>query len=210
MSEGSGTADPAAAAKGLAELERRIAASRRAVDDRQREELLQAAKDAVADAESTFSQLGDDMVQAEVTHRKWQAVHRYVRAVPYRDEADEPRPRQWQRAVAMATDIGDLDLLAWVVQQADLAYAEAARGRQAGDQRPEAGPTYLALLKAVADRKRKARAELTWAKTATANGWITCQTSTLGANLIALHAASIHSRDNPDYTGPRDFEYRPE
>lgn len=208
MVEAGGTSDQAAAGKGAAELERRIAASRRAVDDARREELLHAARDAVADAETSQVQLGGEMVETEASHRKWQAVHRYIRAVPYRDDPAEPRPRQWQRAVAMATDIGELDLLAWTVQQVDLAWAEAAR-KKSGEA-SEAGPTYLALLKAVADRKRKARAELTWARTASANGWITCQTSTLGANLIALHAASIHSRDNPDYNGPRDFEYRPE
>lgn len=193
--------------RGTAELERRIAAVARSLVASDRAALLAGAQDAIRREMSSDNDLADDFARATASHAKWQRIHRYVRVVPYRDLPAEPRSRQWQRAVALVRDIGDLDLLEWTVAQADLALAEVSRGARAAAPQTRVEPTYLVLLKSVADRKRKARAELDWALTARDRGWITCTSGTLGANLIALHAASVHARDNPDYRGPCDAAF---
>lgn len=194
------------------ELERRIAAVRRSHTPVDIQRLLTAAQDAVAAEMSSDMQLSDDFVRAEAEHRRWQAIHRFVRAVPYRDDLRQARPRQWQGAMSIAREIGDLDLLEWVVGQVDKAHLEASRGKAAASSVgvSEAEPTYLVFLKAVANKKRKARAALQWAQNAKEKGWITCTSGTLGENLIALHSASVHSRDNPDYQGPVDGAYSKE
>lgn len=202
--------DGAGAERAKVELERRIAAVRRSLTTRDIQRLAVAAQEAAAAEMSSEMQLSDDFTRAEVEHRRWQAIHRLVRALPYRDDARQPRPRQWQGAMTIAREIGDLDLLDWVVAQVDKAHLEAARQSATGVKTAPAGeaePTYLIFLKAVANKKRKARAALQWAQTAKENGWITCTSGTLGENLIALHSASVHSRDNPDYQGPVDGVY---
>lgn len=199
-----GTAPVRFSLRGTAELERRIEAAARSLTAAERSALLAEAQDAIGREMSSDNDLADDLARATASHAKWQRIHRFVRAVPYRDLPAESRPRQWQRAVGLARDIGDLDLLEWTVAQADLAWAEVSRSAHTSAQETRVEPTYLVLLKAVADRKRKARAELDWALTARDRGWITCTSGTLGANLIALHAASVHTRDNPDYQGPCD------
>lgn len=195
-------------------LERRLALAERTVDASLRADLLAAAHDAVAADMVSDVQLSDELTSADSAHRRWQAVHRYVRAVPWRDDPTLARPQHWQSAVALARSIGDLDLMEWAVAMADRAHADASRQRR-GDSADrataaaatQAPPTYLAFLKEIANRRRKARVSLHWAQTARQNGWITCTTQTLGENLIALHAASVHSRDNPDYDGPVDGAY---
>lgn len=189
------------------ELDRRMTAVGRAIGPQERARLLELVRDAIAAEMSSDTQLADEFVRAEIEHRRWQAIHRYVRAVPYRDDFAAPRPRQWQGAMAVARDLGDLDLIEWVVAQIDRAHAEAARRKTSAPAESGTEPTYLVLLKAVANNKRKARAALAWTQTAREKGWITCTSGTLGENLLALHAASVHSRDNPDYVGPVDGPY---
>lgn len=194
--------------RGQIELERRIAAADRLFSPAERGRLLLIAQDAIAAEMSSDMQLADDFTRAEAEHRRWQSIHRYVRAIPYRDDPAETRPRQWQMVLEHARKLGDLDVMEWAVNQIDRAYAEASRHpggvpEGAGTQQA-CEPVYLVFLKAIANKKRKAKAALQWAQTARQNGWITCTTATLGENLIALHAASVHSRDNPDYDGPVD------
>lgn len=185
------------------ELDRRIAT---ASPSRARE-LLAEAKEAVAADMSSSLALVDDLTRAEAEHRKWQAIHRYVQAIPYRDREGVPRSRQWQQAMTAARDIGDLDLIEWVHLKINTALSLEHSGRNTAAAH-RAGATYLVFLNTVAGRKRRARASLSWAQEAKDQGWITCTSETLGENLKALHQASIHARDNPDYAGHADGAYR--
>lgn len=184
-------------------IERRVARANRNYTAKDIARLLGAAQEAIEEDMRTQAQLVDEAVQTQSALRKWQAVHRYIRAAPYRDDADAPRSRHWQGAMEIARALGDLDLIEWVMDQIDLALAAGRRGSEYGAE-GGAAPTYLVLLKSVANRRRKARAALRWLETAREKGWITCDSTTLGANLLLLHAASVHSRDNPLYFGPCD------
>jgi hypothetical protein len=184
-------------------IERRMARASRNYTIEDIADLLGAAQEAIANDMRTQAQLVDEAAQTLSALGKWQAIHRYIRAAPYRDDPDAPRSRQWQGALALARALGDLDLIEWVVDQIDLALAAGRRGAR-NEAEEDAAPTYLVLLKSVANRRRKARAALKWLETAREKGWSTCDSSTLGANLILLHAASVHSRDNPLYFEPCD------
>src|SRR5690606_23344806 len=89
------------------ELDRRIAAASPA----RARDLLADAKDAVGADMSSSLALVDDLTRSEAEHRKWQAIHRYIQAVPYRDREGQPRSRQWQDAMAAIRPLGDLDLI---------------------------------------------------------------------------------------------------
>lgn len=197
-----------AAKRGKSELARRIDAVRRTVHGADVARLLATARRLVGEEATSTGPLTDDLSSAAAQHRKWQAIHRYVRAVPYEDEGGVPRSSQWKTALTIAREIGDLDLIEWVFGRIDGERAEAARSAKLHLTAPDLEPTYIVFLKAVANRKRKARAALQWAQSAREMGWITCDSSTLGSNLIALHAASVHARDNPDYDGPVEGAYR--
>ena len=168
-------------------------------------ELLRAVQDAVAADMSSTVQFGADIDAAVAEHRKWQLIHRYVLRTPFHSEPGAPRAQQWQGVLGRVREIGDLDLIEWVIEQADTAIAKART--EPARLAETAIPTYLLLLRHVASRKRQARAQLRWAKDADKSGWSTCTTATLGRNLIDLHAASVHSRDNPEYSGPVDGVY---
>jgi hypothetical protein len=190
-----------------AELERRLRLAQRAPDtDLGR--LLDTARSAVADDLSSTVQFGSDVTIAEAAHRKWQLIHRYMHRLPFRDDPAASRPAQWQRALQLVRPIEDLDLIEWVSSQVDAALSREARARRGLLEERRNEPVYLVLLRHVAARKRQARAELGWAREAEAKGWGTCNVATLGSNVLDLHAASVHSRDNPAYAGPVDGAYR--
>ena len=179
-------------------IERRMARASQVYTTQDVADLLGAAQTAIAEDMRIQSRLADEAAQTLSALRKWQAIHRYIRCAPYRDDPDAPRARQWQSALALARALGDFDLIEWAVDQIDLALASARRGAS-NEAEHDATPTYLILLKSVANRRRKARVAMKWLETAREKGWSTCDSSTLGANLILLHAASVHSRDNPLY-----------
>lgn len=200
------SAEGDSAAAGVKAVEARIAAAQRK-SWRDSPKLLSEAQAAVSFDMSSAMQFGSDVDAASAEHRKWQLIHRYVLLHPFLDDATAPRVRQWQAALGRIRDIGDLDLIEWVLAQADTALAKAKARSGASDVTDASLPTYLLLLRHVAARKRQARAQLKWARDAEQSGWSTCTTATLGQNLINLHAASVHSRDNPDYAGPVDGAY---
>jgi hypothetical protein len=179
-------------------IERRMARASQVYSAADIARLLSAAREAINEDMRTQAQLVDEAVQTQSALRKWQAVHSYIRAAPYRDDPAAPRARHWQGALEIARALGDLDLIEWVMDQIDLALAAGRRGSE-NEAEKSAAPTYLVLLKTVANLRRKARVALRWLETAREKGWITCDSTTLGANLLLLHAASVHSRDNPLY-----------
>jgi hypothetical protein len=109
---------------------------------------------------SSDMQLSDDYTRAEAEHRRWQAIHRYyVRAMPYRDDPEAARPRQWQLAMAIAWELLDLWTCwtgwwrRWTAQ-----HAEDARLRRAGGALVEREPTYIVFLEGLANKSaRRAR-----------------------------------------------------
>lgn len=184
-------------------VERRMARAHRDYTAEDIAVLLGAAREAIEDDMRTQAQLVDEAVQMLSALRKWQAVHRYIRCAPYRDDPAAPRSRHWQGALALARALGDLELIEWVVDQTNLALASGRRGLEK-ETEEGAAPAYLVSLKSGANHRRKARVALKWLETAREKGWATCDSTTLGANLLRLHEASIHSRDNPLYFGPSD------
>ena len=199
---------PAAVQTGShSELERRLArVERRPGADLQA--LLEEARAAVAEEMSSPVQFGTDLDMAGAAHVKWQRIHRYLQRLPFRDDPAEPRAAQWRRALALVRPLDDLDLLEWVTIRIDDALSHEIRTRKGLVAPKRHDPVYIVLLRHVAARKRKARAELVWAREAATNGWGTCNAATLGSNVLDLHAASVHSRDNPAYHGPVDGAYR--
>lgn len=172
------------------------------------ERLLADARAAIADDMSSSVQFGSDLALAEGAHRKWQQMHRYVQRIPFRDDPAATRVARWQVAMAKIRVLDDLDLIDWVQSRIDDARTQAVREQKGLAEPRRTEPVYLVLLRHIAGRKRQARAQLRWAREAAANGWGTCNEATLGSNVLDLHAASVHSRDNPAYHGPCDGAYR--
>lgn len=97
----------------------------------------------------------------ELDFAKWQLLHKYVHACPFRTNERQKRSQQWRDAVDDIRDIGEPELLNWCLLQVEVA---ANRERGINDIRPRKnGPCYPLVLEFVADRKRKALAILHFA-----------------------------------------------
>lgn len=100
---------------------------------------------------------------------KWRAVHNFMHKTPYRDRPGQSRSQQWSAVADRIRDLGEQDLLDWVLLQVDVA-RNLEKGVQ--DMRPRKnGPTFLVMLEYVANRKRKALAILKWVKAAERDGY---------------------------------------
>ncbi len=102
------------------------------------------------------------LARQELEFEKWRLIHRYVHTHPFATRRRLPRSRQWQEAANRVRDLGEPEVLDWLLQQ-----AEIARNLERGvrDLRPrKGGPCYAALLEYVANRKRKALAILHFAR----------------------------------------------
>ena len=100
---------------------------------------------------------------------KWRAIHNFMHKTPYRDKPGIKRSQQWTAVVDRVRDIGETELLDWVLLQVDVA-RNLEKGIQ--DMRPRKnGPTFLVMLEYVANRKRKALAILKWVKAAEREGY---------------------------------------
>lgn len=100
---------------------------------------------------------------------KWRAIHIFLHKTPYRDRPGIKRSQQWSAVVDRVRDIGETDLIDWVLLQVDVA-RNLEKGVQ--DMRPRKnGPTFLVMLEYVANRKRKALAILKWVKAAERDGY---------------------------------------
>lgn len=115
-----------------------------------------SAREADAAADPDLS----DREKHAISFHKWQVMHRYLHAMPFRDRSYAKRSDQWRDALARVRDLGDRELLDWVCLQIEVA-TNIERGIQ--DLRPrDGGPTFIVLLEYVGNRKRKALAILKW------------------------------------------------
>lgn len=100
----------------------------------------------------------------ELSLRRWRLIHKFVHANPFPTRASKPRSRQWRDAAGHAHDIGEPELIDWVLLQSQVA-ANLERGIH--DLRPrKSGPCHPLFEEWVRDRKRKALAVLRWAQAA--------------------------------------------
>lgn len=104
----------------------------------------------------------DDLQAAQLTFAKWQAIHKYIYARPFRLPEGLNRGEQWQHMARHYASLGDDELDEWLALQ-----AEIADNRQKGiaDLRIRRdGPCFLIVLEYVGNRKRTALAILHWAQ----------------------------------------------
>jgi hypothetical protein len=114
---------------------------------------------------------GAETALRRATFEKWRLIHDWTRRHPYRDNPRASRPDQWRAALETFRSLRDRELIDWLILQIDVA-TNLANGVQ--DMRPrDPGPTWLATLEYVANRKRKALATLHWAEAAEKEGCFT-------------------------------------
>ncbi len=102
--------------------------------------------------------------KSELQFRKWRLIQKYVHDTPFGTNARLARSDQWRQAVDYVRDIGEIELLDWVLQQVQIA---SHLERDIRDMRPRKnGPCHPLILEYVADRKRKAHAVLRWVRAA--------------------------------------------
>ncbi len=111
------------------------------------------------------AQGGDEdayLARQELEFEKWRLIHKQVHQHPFTLPARLTRAAQWREAANRIRDLGEIELLDWTLQQAEIA-DNLARGIQ--DLRPRKnGPCHALVLEYVANRKRKALAVLRFAK----------------------------------------------
>ncbi len=111
------------------------------------------------------------MALRRASFEKWRLIHDWTRRNPYRDNPRAGRPDQWRAALEKFRPLRDSELIDWLILQIDVA-TNLASGVQ--DMRPrDPGPTWLATLEYVSNRKRKALATLHWAEAAEKEGCFT-------------------------------------
>ncbi len=107
----------------------------------------------------------------EAEFEKWQLIHKYIHATPYRDRGTLARSGQRRDALERIRDLRDNELTDWVCLQAEVA-TNLEKGVQ--DMRPRKnGPSFPVLLEYVANCKRKALAVLKWAQAGEKEGILT-------------------------------------
>lgn len=117
---------------------------------------------------------GADSARYSAQLETWRALQRYLHRTPFRDRAGLKRSEQWRSVLDRVRDLGQQELVDWVVLQ-----VEVAGNREKGipDMRPRKnGHAFLVMLEYVSNRKRKATALLKWALEAEREGYITSGT----------------------------------
>jgi len=130
--------------------------------------------------------------RARIEHqvRKWRLIHRYVHDHPFPTRTDIPRSDQWRAVIEYARDLGDLNVLDWVLLQVEVA-ANIERGVR--EMRPrKSGPCHDQLLEVAADRKRKALAVYKWETAATEGGANSATTRTLTDAILKAHQPLVN------------------
>ncbi len=110
--------------------------------------------------------LGDNedayLARQELEFEKWRLIHKQMHQHPFTLPSRLARSAQWREAANRIRDLGEVELLDWTLQQAEIAH-NLERGIQ--DLRPRKnGACHALVLEYVANRKRKALAVLHFAK----------------------------------------------
>jgi hypothetical protein len=102
------------------------------------------------------------LARQQLEFEKWRLIHKQVHRQPFTLAARLTRAAQWREAANRIRDLGEVELLDWTLQQAEIA-DNLERGIQ--DLRPRKnGPCHALVLEYLANRKRKALAVLHFAK----------------------------------------------
>jgi hypothetical protein len=105
---------------------------------------------------------------------KWTLIYKHLRGQPFATDARLSRAEQWREAADQVRDLRELELLDWVIQQAEIAQ-NLERGIR--DLRPRKdGPCHPLILDYVADRRRKAKAVLDFAQAGANEGLLSPRT----------------------------------
>lgn len=108
----------------------------------------------------------DEIEAGRASLEKWRLLHRWTRRHVYRDRTRAKRSDVWREALERFRPLRDCEFIDWLALQVEVA-ANIESG--APDMRPRVpGPTWLAALDYVSNRKRKALAVLHWAQAAQA------------------------------------------
>ncbi|MHA1152306.1 MAG: hypothetical protein ACTSQ7_06505 [Alphaproteobacteria bacterium] len=108
------------------------------------------------------------LARQELEFEKWRLIHKQVHQHPFTLPARLARAAQWRETANRIRDLGEIELLDWTLQQAEIAH-NLERGIQ--DMRPRKdGPCHVLVLEYVANRKRKALAVLRFAKAGEEDG----------------------------------------
>ena len=95
------------------------------------------------------------------TLKKWRLIHKHFHAYSFPTKTRLKRSEQWRNAVQHVRDLNDMEVLDWVLLQAEVA-GNIERGVR--EMRPRKnGPCHDLLLEYVRNRKRKAMAVYKWA-----------------------------------------------
>ncbi len=106
----------------------------------------------------------DEIEAYRASLEKWRLLHRWTRHHAFRDRTRAKRSDVWRETLERFRPLRDCELIDWLALQVEVA-ANIERG--APDMRPrDPGPTWLATLEYVSNRKRKALAVLRWARAA--------------------------------------------
>lgn len=133
-------------------------------------------RDLVA-AQNKLDETGAGIIEkCDLQLRKWRAIHKYLHDHPFPTKARVKRSEQWRDAVQYIRDMNELDVLDWVLLQAEVAgYIE----RGVREMRPRRkGPCHELLLEYARDRKRKALAVYKWSMAADETDTATMDTLT--------------------------------
>jgi len=121
---------------------------------------------------------GDDSAYLErmtLQFEKWRSIHKFVHGHGFDVSRHRLRSDQWRAAAAHIRDLGEMELLDWVLLQAEVA-DNLHNGIQ--DMRPRKnGPCHHVMLEYVANRKRHARAVLQFAEEGSQSGLYTVNSS---------------------------------
>ncbi|MBL4691554.1 MAG: hypothetical protein JKY68_08880 [Rhodospirillales bacterium] len=124
------------------------------------------------------------LARHELVLKKWRLIHKYFHAHPFPMNTRLKRSEQWRDTLQYVRDIGDLEVLDWVLLQAEVA-GNIERGIR--EMRPrKGGPCHALLLEYVRDRKRKALAVYKWARAADEDD--TATNETLTPAILARHS----------------------
>ncbi|MAF94837.1 MAG: hypothetical protein CMM60_03675 [Rhodospirillaceae bacterium] len=124
------------------------------------------------------------LAQRELQLRKWRLIHKHLHSHPFPTKTRLSRGEQWRDAINYIRDLGEMEILDWMLLQAEVAY-NIENGIH--DLRPRKnGPCHDLLMEYVNNRKRKALAVYKWVVAASEGN--TATDKTLTPAILKLHS----------------------